>query len=99
MFENPRSKTTFRTLMYKITPPSSSASMRSPIHAELAPFKKVSNQMTQLKIWIYLISLIPSVPPPIWMKHAHWIHHVTICFTWIHAEIHSSLKDFIVFHT
>ena len=40
MFENPRSKTTFRALMYKITPPSSSASMRSPIHVELAPFKK-----------------------------------------------------------
>ena len=38
MFENPRSKTTFRALMYKITPPSSSASMRSPIHVELAPF-------------------------------------------------------------
>ena len=32
MFEYPRSKTTFRALMYKITPPSSSASMRSPIH-------------------------------------------------------------------
>ena len=40
MFENPRSKTTFRFLMYKITPPSSSASMRSPIHVELAPSKK-----------------------------------------------------------
>ena len=26
--------------MYKITPPSSSASMRSPTHVELAPFKK-----------------------------------------------------------
>ena len=40
MFENPRSKTTFRALMYKITPPSSSASMRSLTHVELAPFKK-----------------------------------------------------------
>ena len=40
MFENPRSKTTFRALMYKITPPSPSASMRSPTHVELAPFKK-----------------------------------------------------------
>ena len=40
MFENPRSKTTFRALMYKITPPSSSASMRSPIHLEPASFKK-----------------------------------------------------------
>ena len=40
MFENPRSKTTFRAPMYKITPPSSSASMRSPIHVELATFKK-----------------------------------------------------------
>ena len=40
MFENPRSETTSRDLMYKITPPSSSASMRSPIHVELAPFKK-----------------------------------------------------------
>ena len=32
MFENPRSKTTFRALMYKIRPLSSSVSMRSPIH-------------------------------------------------------------------
>ena len=40
MFENPRSKTTFRALMYKITPPSSSVSMRSPIHMESTPFKK-----------------------------------------------------------
>ena len=40
MFENPRSKTPFRSLMYKITHPSSSASMRSPIHVELASFKK-----------------------------------------------------------
>ena len=38
--ENPRSKTTFRAPMYKITPPSSSPSMRPPIHVELAPFKK-----------------------------------------------------------
>ena len=29
-----------RALMYKITPPSSSASMRSPTHVEAAPFKK-----------------------------------------------------------
>ena len=40
MFENPKSKTTFRALMFKLTPPSSSASMRSPIHVELAPFKR-----------------------------------------------------------
>ena len=40
MFEHPRSKTTFRALMYKITHPSSSASMRSPSHVEVAPFKK-----------------------------------------------------------
>ena len=40
MFENPRSKTTFRALMYKITPPSSSVSMRSPIHMEPTSFKK-----------------------------------------------------------
>ena len=40
MFENPRSKTTFRALMYKSTPPSSSASMRSPIHLEPGSFKK-----------------------------------------------------------
>ena len=38
MFENPRSKTTIRALMYKITPPSSS--MRSPTHMEPTPFKK-----------------------------------------------------------
>ena len=40
MLENPRSKTTFIALMYKITPPSSSASMRSPIHLGLPSFKK-----------------------------------------------------------
>ena len=40
MFENPRSKTTFRAPMYKITPPSSSASMSCPTHVELVPFKK-----------------------------------------------------------
>ena len=40
MFENPRSNTTFRALMYKIMPPSPSASMRSPTHEELAQFKK-----------------------------------------------------------
>ena len=40
MFENPRSKTTFRALMHKITPPSPSAFMRSPTHVELAPFKQ-----------------------------------------------------------
>ena len=38
MFENPRSKTTFRALMYKITPPSSS--VRVCIHMEPTPFKK-----------------------------------------------------------
>ena len=40
MFENPISRTPFRALMYKITSPSSSGSMRSPTHVELAPFKK-----------------------------------------------------------
>ena len=40
MFENPRSKTPLRALMYKITHPPSSSSMRSPIHVELAPFKR-----------------------------------------------------------
>ena len=40
LFENPRSKTTFRALMYKITPSSSSVPMRSPIHMEPTPFKK-----------------------------------------------------------
>ena len=40
MFENPRSKTTFGALIHRIIPPSSSVSMRSPIHVELAPFKK-----------------------------------------------------------
>ena len=40
MVENPKSKTMFRALMFKITPPSSSASMSSPIHVELAPFKR-----------------------------------------------------------
>ena len=38
MFENPRSKTTLRALMNKISPPSSS--VRSPIHMEPTPFKK-----------------------------------------------------------
>ena len=37
---NPRSKTSPRTLKYKSTSPSSSASVRSTIHLELAPFKK-----------------------------------------------------------
>ena len=42
MFENPRSKTTLRALMYNITPPppSSSASMRSPIYLEPTSLKK-----------------------------------------------------------
>ena len=40
MLDNPRSKTIVRALLYKITPPSSSRSMRSPIHVELVPFKK-----------------------------------------------------------
>ena len=38
MFENPRSKTTFRAHMYKSTPPSSS--VRSPIHMEPTPLKE-----------------------------------------------------------
>ena len=41
MFENPRSKTTVRALMYKVTPPLSSASMRSPTHVEVAPLRRV----------------------------------------------------------
>ena len=40
MFKNPRSKTTFRALMHKLTPPSSSASMMPPTHLDIAPFKK-----------------------------------------------------------
>ena len=40
MLENPRSKTTPRTLKSKFTSPSSSASMRSPIHLEPALFNK-----------------------------------------------------------
>ena len=40
MLENPRSKAAPRTLKSKITSPSPSASMRSPIHTEPAPFKK-----------------------------------------------------------
>ena len=40
MMENPRSKTTSRTAKSKFTSPSSSASMRSPIHLEPASFKK-----------------------------------------------------------
>ena len=40
MLENPRSKTTPRTLKSKFMSPSSSASMRSPIHLEPASFKK-----------------------------------------------------------
>ena len=42
MFGNTRSKRTFRALMYKITPPSSSVCMRSPIHMEPTPFKKAT---------------------------------------------------------
>ena len=40
MLGNPRSKIIPRTLKSKITSPSSFASMRSPIHMELAPYKK-----------------------------------------------------------
>ena len=40
MLENPRSKATPRTLKSKITSPSPSASMRSPIHMEPSRFKK-----------------------------------------------------------
>ena len=40
MLENPRSNTTPRTPKSKFTSPSSSASMRSPIHLEPASFKK-----------------------------------------------------------
>ena len=88
MFENPRPKTTFIDLMYKITPPSSSASMRSPIHVELAPFKRSTKPDAHLKMWINLI----SAPLPIWMYPVHWIPHVTICFIWIHPTIHLNHK-------
>ena len=74
MFENPRSKTTFRALMYKIIPPASCASMRSPIHVEIAPFKKGIKSDDPLKMLIYFISVILPSPPPIWMKHTFWIH-------------------------
>ena len=47
--KNPRSP------MSNFTFPSSSASVRSPIHLDLALFKKVSNQMTHRKMWINLI--------------------------------------------
>ena len=65
MFENPRSKTTFRALMYKITP----------LHLlwgllsiwSLPHSRKVPNQMIHLKMWINLISVHPSAPLPIWM--------------------------------
>ena len=40
MLENPRSNTTPRTPKSKFTSPSSSASMRFPIHLEPASFKK-----------------------------------------------------------
>ena len=40
MLGNSRSKTTLRALKSMITFPPNSASMRSPIHLELAPFKK-----------------------------------------------------------
>ena len=40
MFESPRSKIPLRVLVYKITCPSSSVSVRSPIHMEPTPFKK-----------------------------------------------------------
>ena len=40
MFENPIFKTTFRALMYKITPTLSSVSMRSSINMEPNSFKK-----------------------------------------------------------
>ena len=50
--------------MYKITPPSPSASMRSPTHVELTPFKKgiKSDDPSQ-----NVISVHPSAPLPIWM--------------------------------
>ena len=34
----------------------------------------------------------PSAPPPIWMKHAVWIHHVSFCITWIHPAFHLNYK-------
>ena len=66
--------------MYKITPPSSYASMRSPIHMELAQFKKgIKSDDPPQNVDISH----PNVPPapPHSMKHTLWIHHVTICFT------------------
>ena len=81
MFENPTSKTTFRAHMYKITPPPSSVSMRSPIHVELAPFKNgIKSDDPPQNVDISHLSISPA-PPPICMKHTLWIHHVNICFT------------------
>ena len=56
MFENSRSKTTFRALMHKITPPSS-LHLRSPTPVELALFKKGTKpgdppQKVDKPIWI-----------------------------------------------
>ena len=82
MFENPRSKTTYRALMPKTTPPSSSASVKSPTHVELAPHKKN----------------IKSDEPPQNVENSHLsdpsstttkldetcpldVHNVTICFS------------------
>ena len=81
MFENPRSRKPFRALMYKITSPSSSASMRSPTHVELAPFKIGTRpDDPPHNVDISLLS-DPPAPPPIWMKQILYIHHVTIYFT------------------
>ena len=86
MSENPRSKTTFRAHMYKITLPS--FSVRSPIHMEPTPFKKGTEPDDPPQDVINFISVHPSAPLPIWMQHAHWIHHVTSFFSWILPGIH-----------
>ena len=61
------------------------------------PFKPlssrmVSKQLNHPKMWLHPIYKIPSALPPIWMKHALWIHPVTICFTWIHPAFHLNHK-------
>ena len=81
MFENPRSKTTFGALMYKITPPSCSASMRSPIHVELAPFKKgTKSDDPPQNVDISHLSDPTSTTTNL-DEDTIWIHHVIIRFT------------------
>ena len=54
--------------------------------------RKGSSQMNHPKMWLHPIQKIPSAPPPIWTKHAIWIHHVTTYFTWIHPAFHLNYK-------